>query len=432
MAKRTNLSNIPEDDWTYYERMYHHHQPSHFYVIMDDWNERTRDVMALLKVEQHLIFEEHGTHRTNRYQKFLRWVDAILAGERCQEAEDHYDKTVAEREAASLGSYSSSRKHVDGRLLDGYGQTIGYWKDPAPGTYEVPLTLINKASSYYCANCHRKDRNFGENWLRVMLAFGKVFDGSHGRIVNGRGYNVEDDETIAWNDPRWDRPHHDTVRRAVTLTPYTAKEAWDSAEIWDGWREFAEALEKLEAEGKVCGVPPDVTAAYNEDMGTSMPVSGHKGQEGPPGRPGVEVSPSISPQVRAETPPKDGVAPGHKDRFIAYLKRERDLVAHECGSQHPAIKCGVYESYIRKIENGERLHSQIMFNYDQFLAWLRGEHGQRTVDDTNVWADGTVDDLSVQPEATASCEVPVDIAYALKSGDWAKVARLAQKRATGG
>lgn len=416
MATRTNLLNIPEDDWTYYERMYHHHQPSHFYVIMDDWSERIRDVMALLKVEQHLIFEEHGTHRTNRYQKFLRWVDAILAGETCQAAEDHYDKTVAEREAASLGSYSASRKHVDGRLLDGYGQTIGYWKDPAPGTYEVPLTLINKASSYYAANCHRKDRNFGENWLRVMLAFGKVFDGSHGRIVNGRGYNVEDDETIAWNDPRWDRPHHDTVRRAVTLTPYTAKEAWASAEVWDGWREFAEALDRLEAEGKVCGVPPAVTAAYNADMG-------------------IEASPSISPQVRAETPPVSQVLPEHVERFCEYLERERDLVAKECGSQHPAISCGVYESYIAKVRSGERLHSQIMFNYDQFLEWLDGVRGQRTADDTCIWADGTVDDLNVdlepKPEADVSvtCKVPNEMAEALKSGDWALVAKLASERA---
>ncbi len=96
-------------------------------------------------------------------------------------------------------------------------------------THQVPQSLIDTVYGYYDANKHRKDRNYGENWLRVLIAFGEEVSSS--------------------------------------LEAFTASEAWKSVKVWHGWRPIAEALDKLEqpfteaaerAESTPAETPPDV------------------------------------------------------------------------------------------------------------------------------------------------------------------------------
>ena len=71
--------------------------------------------------------------------------------------------------------------------------------------------LVEKVRGYYELNRSRADRGYGENWLRVLIAFGA--------------------ETHA------------------TLQPYTSAEAQAGESAWDGWVEIREELERLEGCG---------------------------------------------------------------------------------------------------------------------------------------------------------------------------------------
>ncbi len=80
---------------------------------------------------------------------------------------------------------------------------------PALACTATSAELVKKVRGYYELNRGRADRNHGENWLRVLIAFGA--------------------ETHA------------------TLRPYTSAEARVGEQAWDGWREVREELERLEA-----------------------------------------------------------------------------------------------------------------------------------------------------------------------------------------
>ncbi len=86
---------------------------------------------------------------------------------------------------------------------------------PALACTATSAELVRKVRGYYELNRGRADRNHGENWLRVLIAFGE--------------------ETHA------------------TLAPYTSAEARVGEQAWYGWREVREELERLEA----CGVVVD-------------------------------------------------------------------------------------------------------------------------------------------------------------------------------
>ncbi len=253
------------------------------------------------------------------------------------------------------------RKHKDGHILDDRGNRAGRWDDNVHGVRQWAMShnkdmdeaeeawrrsgqshrpVVKRVEGYYEANKHRADRNHGENWLRVLVAFGQYQE---------RG-----------------------------IKPYSAAEAWESAKIWGGWKEVAQALEGLES--------ANFEFAHGYDPAGSVYV-----QDGTDGY----VAPDDERwgnERQAEDDNASQIAPEHVDRFCEYLERERALVAKECGTGHPAIKCEVYEAYIEDVRSGERVHSQIMFNYEQFLGWLRGEYGQRTADEKTLWADGRVDD----------------------------------------
>ena len=161
------------------------------------------------------------------------------------------------------GGYSSTRNHADGRIINEKGETVGRWDDNEEGirkhaftkgkdpdkavadwkkrketnvketskksvtnkaktataerktkvkTYKAPKKLVETVQGYYNNNKGRKDRNYGENWLRVLIAFG--------------------------------------AETSSTLKPYTVKEAEASLKKWHGWKPVLEALEKLEGSKK--------------------------------------------------------------------------------------------------------------------------------------------------------------------------------------
>ena len=83
----------------------------------------------------------------------------------------------------------------------------------SPACAPPAAALVQEVRRYYELNRRRADRNHGENWRRVLIAFGA--------------------ETHA------------------TLTPYTATEARASERIWSGWRPVRIELERLEA----CAAP---------------------------------------------------------------------------------------------------------------------------------------------------------------------------------
>ena len=90
---------------------------------------------------------------------------------------------------------------------DGQGEALGNSCAPTADG------LVNTVRRYYDENKDRSDRNNGENWLRVLVAFG--------------------------------------VETHATLQPYTAAEARDSEAVWDGWTPVRAELERLEA----CAAP---------------------------------------------------------------------------------------------------------------------------------------------------------------------------------
>ncbi len=78
-----------------------------------------------------------------------------------------------------------------------------------PACAATSASLVDTVRGYWQSNRHRADRGYGENWHRVLIAFGA--------------------ETHA------------------TLTPYTAAEARAGERKWSGWRPVREELERLEA-----------------------------------------------------------------------------------------------------------------------------------------------------------------------------------------
>ncbi len=115
--------------------------------------------------------------------------------------------------------------------LDPYSGTAYSIGNPASATVEVldddavPMgcttvsaELVATVRSYYALNRNRADRGGGENWRRVLIAFG--------------------------------------AETSTTLAPYTAAEARKSEAIWSGWRPIREELERLEACGAAAAMSP--------------------------------------------------------------------------------------------------------------------------------------------------------------------------------
>ena len=333
------------------------------------------------------------------------------------------------------------RKHTNGQLLDDKGNVIGRWDDNRDGVRQWAMVhnqdmdkaeqkwrndfrdehggpgdaIVKKVERYYKANQFKPGG--GKNWLRVLVAFGQYQE---------RG-----------------------------IVPMSAAEAQENVKKWGGWREIARRLEALEDANYAFAHGYDPTGGVYAEDGTDGYVAPDDERWGNARQ--AEVEKQEDGYHKASD---DGIPPEHVDRFCEYLERERLVVAKDCGSQHPAIKCKVYEGYIEDVRSGERVHSQIMFNYEQFLGWLRGEYPQRTADETSLWADGGADDHSeaavkaqlaqqkklreatpsdnealakrtqeILAKAAKDAPTPADIAAAVAAGDWHKVAELAKAQA---
>ncbi len=109
--------------------------------------------------------------------------------------------------------------------------------DAAPATCAPTAAgLVATVRGYYASNRNRADRHFGENWRRVLIAFGA--------------------ETHA------------------TLTPYTAAEARASEAIWRGWRPVRVELERLEAcPGRQPPAPPPDVPRVTVTASTAGPIT---------------------------------------------------------------------------------------------------------------------------------------------------------------
>ncbi len=100
----------------------------------------------------------------------------------------------------------------------------------SPACAPPAAALVQEVRRYYEWNRRRADRNHGENWRRVLIAF--------------------DAETHP------------------TLTPYTAAEARTSERIWSGWRPVRIELERLEA----CAAPVVAAAPPAEPAPQETPA----------------------------------------------------------------------------------------------------------------------------------------------------------------
>ena len=258
------------------------------------------------------------------------------------------------------------RKHIDGHLVNDKGDRAGRWDDNAEGVRQYAIErnenpdqaeadwrkasdhsdrpVVKRVEQYYAANRWRADRGHGQNWLRVLNAFGQYQE---------RG-----------------------------IKPYSAAEAWESAKVWNGWEEVALALEGLES------------ANYEFAHGYDPWASAYKQEGTKDGYIPPDSDKWLNPRQDESAPEPNAIAPEHVDQFIAYIERERDLVAEVCGTGHPAVKNREHDAYIEAVKSGEPVHSQVMFLYEQFLGWLRGEHGQQCVGERTLWADGTENDHS--------------------------------------
>jgi len=94
-----------------------------------------------------------------------------------------------------------------------------------PACAAPPASLVSTVRGYWQSNRGRAERGYGENWRRVLIAFGA--------------------ETHA------------------TLAAYTAAEARDSERKWSGWRPVREELERLET--CVANAPAEQTDPPPED-----------------------------------------------------------------------------------------------------------------------------------------------------------------------
>ncbi len=134
------------------------------------------------------------------------------------------------------GSVTATLNAGDGYALgQPSAQTVNILDDdePAVACAATSASLVAKVRGYYELNRNRADRGYGENWLRVLIAFGA--------------------ETHA------------------TLAPYTAAEARMGERLWSGWRPVREELERLEA----CNDLADEAA-----VGRTLSISDAAGSEG--------------------------------------------------------------------------------------------------------------------------------------------------------
>ena len=117
-------------------------------------------------------------------------------------------------------------------VIRSYNESNGVTKSdpemtPDPNS-RVPRDIVTMVRGYYDANKYRPDRNYGESWLRVLIAFGEE--------------------------------SHDS------LLPFTVAEARTEEKIWSGWEPIRRVLETLNPKESIHRDPkPNVTPEPDVD-----------------------------------------------------------------------------------------------------------------------------------------------------------------------
>ncbi len=131
------------------------------------------------------------------WSRHIKWFEVPTTNDDADESHGEITATILERD------------HYRVRKSESSAYALVYDDDGASTCRPARADLVKKVRGYYELNRDRADRNHGENWLRVLIAFGA--------------------ETHA------------------TLAPYTAAEARVGERAWSGWRPVREELERLEA-----------------------------------------------------------------------------------------------------------------------------------------------------------------------------------------
>ena len=194
---------------TKWEKVLKNQDPNNTQKVLDSWDEKTRDFIAFLRVKRIKLLKSHGplAYQTKHVSGAITaWLDENRHPS-LEPVEVVYKNFIQE--------YEKETNEIE--------------KHEVP--YKIPVDIISQVNRYYKANKGKKDRNYGENWLRVLIAFN-----------NYQRIGLEKYPTKA-------------------LKPFTAKEARDSLKKWDGWKPILEVLEELEALAKGEKVAPTVTTA---------------------------------------------------------------------------------------------------------------------------------------------------------------------------
>ncbi len=199
--------------------------------------------------------------------------------------------------------------------------------ESAPDAYRVPESLVRAVRGYYESNKDKANRNFGENWLRVLIAFGDTGD----------------------------------FQVAPGLTPFTAAEARTQENVWSGWKPVREALEKIE---------------------------GGSQQDEPPVEAAPEAA--AVPETRQADDNQPLVAPAHKLRFLKWLQVEREMAVKINGAGHPVVKHDVFGKLIEYVEQDvPDNRGDLQVQYDNFKSWLNGDFAQEQPDGSMKMGDET-------------------------------------------
>ena len=398
------------------------------------------------------------------------------------------------------------QKHANGQLLDDRGNVIGRWDDNVHGVRQWAIShnvdpdaaeeawrrggqshrpVVKRVEGYYEANKHRADRNHGENWLRVLVAFGQYQE---------RG-----------------------------IAPYSAAEARESAKVWRGWEEVALALEGLESANFEFAHGYDPAASAYQQEGTEdgyIPPDSDRWLGGPRG-PAEGAPEPADAAYKAEQDAqveevgrfqaaRDAGDPDAQRGFDEWQRREAGTLFPFNGTYVEDVRTGCFIAYDQVARRRDELTAEnvryrlsrhpdgmvqiswLALNYEGCLcllpestetetrmvpaeevrglivdgwrvlthkAYSKNQSGMGARDDKftafKLWAQYSPDNrpLGICPtqgdsdewkhdgalwadiltshkvEEVAPVDAPTDIANAILAGDWAEVARLAAERA---
>ena len=219
------LNQIPEPSRTHWEREYNAKRPYHFYKILDGWDAIDRDFMAYWNGRLQDALDEYGHPSARPVVEIDRWFAPIVRGDvkpvdAPDERWNEYDKATT-----GGGGRTSVRTHVDGRILNEQGETVGRWKEPEGSILDK---VKGWAQETYHGEAHVR------RWNQVLTALG--------HDTGERAMTLEEAEQnlARFKKDRW-QPVVDAMRATKEDSP---------DEPYQYGIDLTEALETCAAEGK--------------------------------------------------------------------------------------------------------------------------------------------------------------------------------------